>query len=57
MVTELLTEKAKSKGIIITDHSYDYVLDVATRKYFLKDGRLVQFEGKSELIELGYIPE
>jgi ABC-type lipopolysaccharide export system ATPase subunit len=57
VVSEILLKKAKNKGIIITDHSYNYILDITTKNYFLRDGRMVKFDNKAELIKLGYIPE
>jgi ABC-type multidrug transport system ATPase subunit len=57
IISAILQREAQNKGIIITDHSYDYVLEVATKKYFLKDGHILPFKDKDELMDLGYIPD
>ena len=57
LITEVMDKQKRNRGIIVTDHIYQYVLAVADRRYFLNDGRLRGFTEKEELIELGYIPE
>jgi lipopolysaccharide export system ATP-binding protein len=57
IISEYLHNQSRNKGIIITDHSYNYVLEVATRKYFLKDGHILPFQNKDELIDLGYLSD
>ncbi|MDO8997967.1 MAG: ATP-binding cassette domain-containing protein, partial [Sediminibacterium sp.] len=37
-VSELIKSHSKSKGIILTDHDYHSVLDIANRFYLLSDG-------------------
>lgn len=54
-ISNFIVEQSKSKGIIISDHQYDYVLKISTKNYYLKDGHLFSFENKNELINLGYI--
>ena len=56
-IKELLTELKKEKGIIITDHYYRNVLDVSDRKMIIKDGKSIEIEDESDLIENGYLQE
>jgi ABC-type lipopolysaccharide export system ATPase subunit len=50
-----LTTCAEQKGIILTDHSYQNVLDVANKMMLILEGRLHRIESTSELVELGYL--
>ncbi|HEY4785105.1 MAG TPA: ATP-binding cassette domain-containing protein [Bacteroidales bacterium] len=54
---ELITEKAKVKGIILTDHDYRNVLDVATRYCLIFDGGIKEVKDKAELVKWGYLSE
>jgi lipopolysaccharide export system ATP-binding protein len=56
-IKELIKEQSIYKGIILTDHDYRNVLDVANRFYLMFDGGLKVITDKSELIDWGYIPE
>lgn len=44
------------KGIIITDHNYNYLLEVANRILYLKQGKLIELTDKAALNALGYLP-
>lgn len=44
------------KGIILTDHDYRNVLDIATQKYNMRNGVLKPFNDPEELRFLGYLP-
>lgn len=54
-VSELIKSHAKSKGIILTDHDYHSVLDIANKFYLLSDGYLRSISGRSDLVRLGYL--
>lgn len=56
-IIDLIKTQSINKGIILTDHDYRNVLDVANRYYLLFDGGLKMMNDKNELIEWGYIPE
>jgi len=56
-IKEMITEKSSKKGIILTDHDYRNVLDVANRHYLLFDGGLKIIRSKEDLIDWGYIPD
>lgn len=54
-VKELIKECSTHKGIIITDHDYTNVLDVATRYCLLHDGNLKAIGSRDELVRWGYL--
>lgn len=54
-VSELIKSHSKSKGIILTDHDYHSVLDIANKFYLLSDGYLRSISGRSDLVRLGYL--
>jgi len=54
-VSELIKSHSKSKGIILTDHDYHSVLDIANRHYLLSDGYLRSISGRTDLVRLGYL--
>lgn len=53
----LILEQSKNKGIIIADHSYSYLLDVATKFFLIKNGIGKFINSKQELISNGYLTE
>ncbi len=54
-VKDMIRQHAQQKGIILTDHDYRNVLDVANRHYLLSDGGLKAIRGKDDLVLWGYI--
>ena len=57
LVKNMIREKSLKKGIILTDHDYRNVLDVANKYYLLFDGGLKPMKTKQDLIDWGYVPE
>jgi lipopolysaccharide export system ATP-binding protein len=57
LIKNMIREKSVNKGIILTDHDYRNVLDVANKYYLLFDGGLKSVKTKQDLIDWGYIPE
>ena len=57
LLKKMILDKSLKKGIILTDHDYRSVLDVANKYYLLIDGGLKKIETKKELIDWGYIPD
>jgi len=57
IVKELIKAQSKTKGIILTDHDYTNVLDVANKYMILFDGGLKILKTKQEFIDWGYIPD
>ncbi|MBK8884478.1 MAG: hypothetical protein IPN67_19615 [Bacteroidales bacterium] len=56
-VKTMILDKSAEKGIILTDHDYRNVLDVANKYYLLFDGGLKPIKTKKDLIDWGYIPD
>lgn len=57
LVKNMIRDKSLKKGIILTDHDYRNVLDVANKYYLLIDGGLKSVKTKQDLIDWGYVPE
>ena len=55
VVTGLIEENSKEKGILITDHNYENVLKISTGLRLLKEGKLQIIKNKAELFENGYL--
>lgn len=55
LVKELIREKSKNKGIILTDHDYLNILDVSNRIELLHNGNLKKITKKEELTQYGYL--
>jgi ABC-type multidrug transport system ATPase subunit len=56
LIKNMITDKSQKKGIILTDHDYRNVLDVANKYYLLYDGGLKKVKTKQDLIDWGYVP-
>lgn len=56
-IIDCIKELKLSKGIIITDHDHERVLNLADSIVYLNDGCLKQIKDKGELLELGYFTE
>lgn len=54
---QMIQDYSKTKGIILTDHDYRNVLDVANRNYLLHDGALKSISNEDDLIRWGYLSE
>lgn len=57
IIKDLIRKKSKIKGIILTDHDYRNVLDVANIYMILFDGGIKILKSKEEFIHWGYLPE
>jgi len=57
IVKNMIIDKSVKKGIILTDHDYRNVLDVANKYYLLFDGGLKPIKTKQDLIDWGYVPD
>jgi ABC-type multidrug transport system ATPase subunit len=57
LLKKMILDKSLKKGIILTDHDYRSVLDVANKYYLLIDGGLKKIETKKDLIAWGYVPD
>ena len=54
-----IVKKLKGKGvsIILVEHKLDYVIELADRILFMKDGRIIKFGKKEEFIDRAIIDE
>lgn len=57
LIKAMILDKSSKKGIILTDHDYRNVLDVAHQYYLLFDGGLKPVKTKQDLIDWGYVPD
>jgi lipopolysaccharide export system ATP-binding protein len=55
-VKELIAARSADAGIILTDHDYRNVLDVARRFILLYDGGMKVIRDPEELVKWGYLP-
>lgn len=55
LLKTILSNLNKDKGILITDHYYEDVLQISDRNYLMKDGGIYNVVGEKELIDLGYL--
>ncbi|MBJ6369443.1 ATP-binding cassette domain-containing protein [Snuella sedimenti] len=56
-IKDLIRQAALTKGIILTDHDYRNVLDVANTWHIVFDGAIKQINHLDELYRYGYIPD
>lgn len=52
---ELIKEKKQHKGIIVSDHLYEAIMQVADDLFLLRDGYTFPIKSREELIHHGYI--
>lgn len=53
-IKELIKKESKNKGIIVTDHLYDHILDICDRIYLLKEGKTHVINQPEEIELLEY---
>ena len=51
-----VSAQAQQKGIILTDHYYQHVLNLSTRLLLLRNGKTHPACKEQELVDLGYLP-
>lgn len=56
-VNELILKYSSEKGIILTDHNYRNVIEVANQLYLIKDCATKKLKNKDELIRYGYLKD
>jgi len=52
---EFLSELTKTKGLVITDHYYNDVLDITTQNLVIKNGRSFMISSKEDLKKFEYL--
>lgn len=53
---EVLQREKQNKGIVITDHMYKHVTEIADSLYLIKEGKSLMVRSKDDLAFHGYIP-
>jgi len=56
-IQKLIIEQSKDKGIIISDHRYQEVLDISDEIYLLADSHLKPIKDLKELQRYNYLPK
>ncbi|MGB7842117.1 MAG: ATP-binding cassette domain-containing protein [Salinimicrobium sp.] len=54
-IKSLLLSLKSRKGMVITDHYYRDVLDIATRSFVIKNGKKLTVENEQDLVIYGYL--
>ena len=57
LIKELLLKLKESKGIILTDHYYNDVLQVTDRNFVIKNGDKIEIKTKEDLVKYEYLNE
>jgi len=55
IIKDYLSKLKKQKGIILTDHYYDDVLEITDTNYILKDGLLKKINSQEDLFKYEYL--
>ena len=53
-VKDLIIREKERKGIIITDHLFEHIIDVCTEIYILNEGRTILTKNIDDIEKLGY---
>jgi ABC-type multidrug transport system ATPase subunit len=56
-IKKLMLREKENKGIIITDHLYEHILDITDNIYLIKDGKTNSVKNLQDLESHGYIKE
>jgi ABC-type lipopolysaccharide export system ATPase subunit len=54
-IKSIINEEKKNKGIIITDHLYEHIIDICDDIYVILNGKTYLTKDRNDLIKLGYI--
>jgi lipopolysaccharide export system ATP-binding protein len=57
IIKKMIIAQSATKGVILTDHDYSNVLDIANKYMILVDGGIKVLNTKQEFIDWGYIPD
>ncbi|WP_417885086.1 ATP-binding cassette domain-containing protein [Zunongwangia sp.] len=55
VIKGLLLKLKKSKGIILTDHYYNDVLEITDKNFVIKDSKKIEIKDKSDLVKYEYL--
>lgn len=53
-IKKLIQKEKSNKGILITDHMYDHIIDISDRIYVIKNGKTHLINSIQEIEDLGY---
>lgn len=56
-IKSIINVEKKNKGIIITDHLYEHIIDICDEIYVITNGKTYMTKDRNDLIKLGYINE
>ncbi|MCF6356351.1 MAG: ATP-binding cassette domain-containing protein [Draconibacterium sp.] len=54
-IKSIINIEKKNKGIIITDHLYEHIIDICDDIYVILNGKTYLIKDRNDLIKLGYI--
>ena len=54
-IKSLINKEKKNKGIIITDHLYEHIIDACDEIYVILNGKTHLTEDRNDLMKLGYL--
>jgi len=57
LIKKMIRSNTNNKGIVLTDHDYRNVLDIANKYMILFDGGIKVLKSKEDFIYWGYIPD
>ena len=55
IIKEFLIDLKNEKGLIITDHYYNDVLEITDRNFIIKSGQKLNIKGKEDLEKFEYL--
>lgn len=55
-IKELILREREHKGILLSDHYYDHVVDLCNRIYLINNSKIQIIKNKEDLRKHGYIP-
>lgn len=55
VIKDLLNQFKTTKGIILTDHYYQDVLEVSNKNFVIRDAEKFEIKNKKDLVKLGYL--
>lgn len=55
VIKDLLLDFKKTKGIILTDHYYNDVLEITDKNFVIKEADKIEIKDKSDLVKYGYL--
>jgi ABC-type multidrug transport system ATPase subunit len=53
-IKEIITNEKEKKGIIITDHLFEHIIDICNEIYVINNGATILIKGIDEIEKLGY---